>query len=249
MVNSHFFNIIIPCFNSEKWLPKCLDSILSQSFKDFSVFIINNCSTDDTQSIINSYIRKYPNKIFSYKTNKQSFGLSRKIGFHESQKIINSKYTWFVDSDDYLYDDYVLQKIFDYISLTNNKSIYKINAVFSTGGHVNGRTAPFFNIIKTIDVKADYYEGDFPCEDVYPYFVQYDSIDDNDIIKTDIVAYVYTGSHNNMTCPLCLFKRLIQNIDKFSKPRIRDSISQYINWQFNNYSNLLILEPNAKIIK
>ena len=48
-------SIIIPVYNSEKYLNKCLDSVFSQSFKDFEIIIVNDGSPDNSQAIIDSY--------------------------------------------------------------------------------------------------------------------------------------------------------------------------------------------------
>ena len=47
--------IIIPCFNAEKFLNKCIDSILNQKYNNFDLILINDCSTDNTLNIIKSY--------------------------------------------------------------------------------------------------------------------------------------------------------------------------------------------------
>jgi len=56
-------SVIIPVYNSEKSLPRCLDSILNQNFRDFEMILINDGSTDNSQVIINLYAEKYPDII------------------------------------------------------------------------------------------------------------------------------------------------------------------------------------------
>ena len=46
------FSVIIPVFNNKEWLPKCFDSILSQTFTDYEVIIVNDMSTDGNKEII-----------------------------------------------------------------------------------------------------------------------------------------------------------------------------------------------------
>ena len=65
-------SIIIPVYNAEKYLEKCLDSIKSQTLKDLQVILVNDGSTDGTERIIDFYIDKYPD-IFE-KINKKNGG-------------------------------------------------------------------------------------------------------------------------------------------------------------------------------
>ena len=53
-------SIIVPVYNTEKYLKKCFESIISQKSKDIEAVIINDGSTDNSESIIEEYIEKYP---------------------------------------------------------------------------------------------------------------------------------------------------------------------------------------------
>ena len=53
-----FFKIVIPNYNSEEYIEKCLSSIEEQTFKDFSIIIIDDSSTDNSLEIIKKYIHK-----------------------------------------------------------------------------------------------------------------------------------------------------------------------------------------------
>lgn len=55
-------SIIIPCFNSEKFIQRCLDSILEQTYKSIELILINDGSTDNTEKIIQLYSERF-NKI------------------------------------------------------------------------------------------------------------------------------------------------------------------------------------------
>ena len=54
-------SIIVPVYNVEKYLEKCLDSLVSQTFKNYEIIVVNDGSTDNSQEIINKYKLKYPN--------------------------------------------------------------------------------------------------------------------------------------------------------------------------------------------
>ena len=93
------FSIIVPAYNSEKYLKECLNSIYHfNSVKDFELIIINDKSNDNTNKIISKFKKKYTNIV--YIRNKKNLGVaeSRNIGIKKSK----NKYIIFVDSDDYV---------------------------------------------------------------------------------------------------------------------------------------------------
>lgn len=92
------FSIIVPVYNVEKYLSKCLDSILNQSFQDFEIIVVNDGSPDNSQDIIDEYAKIYPEKIKPFI--KENGGLSdaRNYGIERA----SGDYLLFVDSDDYI---------------------------------------------------------------------------------------------------------------------------------------------------
>lgn len=59
-------SIIVPVYNVEKYLEKCLDSLVNQTLKDFEIIVVNDGSPDNSQKIIDSYVQKYPALIKSF---------------------------------------------------------------------------------------------------------------------------------------------------------------------------------------
>ena len=92
-------SVIVPVYNSEKYLKICFTSLLSQTIKDIEIIVINDGSQDNSDSIIRKYVKKYPS-LFKYINNKENKGLGyvRNLGIEKSSK----KYIAFVDSDDYI---------------------------------------------------------------------------------------------------------------------------------------------------
>lgn len=110
--NTPLVSVIIPVFNTEKYLKECLDSVFNQTYKNIEVIIINDCSTDGSLNIISDFRNKYKNIIFI--NNKHNLGLStsRNNGIDMS----NGDYISFVDSDDILHKDfinYMIQNVLD----------------------------------------------------------------------------------------------------------------------------------------
>ena len=56
-------SVIVPVYNVEKFLPKCLDSLVNQTFKEYEIIIVNDGSPDNSQDIINLYKEKHPKLI------------------------------------------------------------------------------------------------------------------------------------------------------------------------------------------
>ena len=96
-------SIVVPVYNVEKYLAKCLDSLLSQTYKDIKIIVVNDGSPDNSQNIIDEYQKNNPELIESYI--KENGGLSdaRNYGL----KYVDSEYVCFVDSDDYVENNLV----------------------------------------------------------------------------------------------------------------------------------------------
>ena len=90
-------SITIPIYNVSKYLPKCLNSIFGQDFKDFEVICVNDGSTDSSLNILKEFSKIYPNlKIITQKN--QGLSVARNTGMEQAQ----GEYIMFVDADDFL---------------------------------------------------------------------------------------------------------------------------------------------------
>ena len=88
-------SIIVPIYNAEKYINKCIDSLLNQTKKEIEFILVNDGSTDGTENII----KKYKDKRIKYFKNKnQGIGKTRNFGIEKA----SGKYIMFLDSDDYL---------------------------------------------------------------------------------------------------------------------------------------------------
>lgn len=111
-------SIIIPVYNAEKYLHKCLESIVNQSFKDYEVLLVNDGSTDNSQKIIDEYANKYPTKFrtFVKKNGGQSSARNMALPFAYGE------YITFLDSDDY-YDSKYLEKLYTAAKKNNSDMV------------------------------------------------------------------------------------------------------------------------------
>ena len=95
--------LIIPVYNSENYIAKCLESILAQTYNDYEIMIVNDGSKDGSQNIINTYKNKYPEKIIAIEQENKGVSVTR----NESIQRANGEYIMFIDNDDYLDKDYI----------------------------------------------------------------------------------------------------------------------------------------------
>lgn len=91
-------SVIVPVYNVEKYIEKCLDSLVNQTLKEIEIIVVNDGSLDNSQDIIDKYVKKYPNKIKSFIKENGGQGSARNYGLKESV----GEYIGYVDSDDYV---------------------------------------------------------------------------------------------------------------------------------------------------
>lgn len=90
-------SIVVPVYNVEEYLEKCIESILNQSFKNFELILINDGSTDKSSLICDKFAEEYDNVVVIHQKN---------LGVSEARNtgldIVNGDYITFVDSDDWI---------------------------------------------------------------------------------------------------------------------------------------------------
>ncbi len=110
-------SVIIPIYNAENYIAECLDSILNQTFQDFEVIAVDDCSTDNSPAIAESYVEKFGKRMISTRTQKNS-GNAGYTARNKGFKFARGEYVFFVDADDFisktaLEELYTLAKNFD----------------------------------------------------------------------------------------------------------------------------------------
>jgi glycosyltransferase involved in cell wall biosynthesis len=103
MDSDTLISFIVPVFNAEKTLARCLESIVNQTTKCFEIILVNDGSRDGSQFIIDKYATDYPNFIKSYTKPNSGPGETRNLGIKKA----TGHYIAFVDSDDFLEVNYV----------------------------------------------------------------------------------------------------------------------------------------------
>ena len=97
-------SIIIPCYNVEKYIVKCLDSIQKQNLKEYEIILVDDCSKDKTVKIIEDYLKTNKTQDIKFLKNEVNSG----AGYSRNRAVKEAKYDIlsFIDSDDYIEDNF-----------------------------------------------------------------------------------------------------------------------------------------------
>lgn len=96
-------SVIIPVYNSEKYIEKCLESVLNQTYKNYEIIVINDGSKDNSKEILSKYQEKYPEVIKHIEQENKGVAKTRNYGI----KLAKGEYIAFIDNDDYIDQDYL----------------------------------------------------------------------------------------------------------------------------------------------
>lgn len=108
-------SVIVPVYNVEKFIDKCLNSLVNQTLKEIEIIVVNDGSPDNSQKIIDKYVKKYPEKVQSFIKENGGQGSARNLGIEKAK----GEYISFVDSDDWLDLD-ALEKMYSLAKKDNS---------------------------------------------------------------------------------------------------------------------------------
>ena len=112
------FSIIIPAYNGEEYIDRCLNSILNQKYDNFEAIVVNDGSIDNTQVIIDKYVKK-DKRFISYKKKNGGLSDARNYGL----KYTTGDYLLFIDCDDYFEKDFL--EVLNNTLINNNYDLVK----------------------------------------------------------------------------------------------------------------------------
>lgn len=147
-----FFSIVIPTYNRYDLLPRCLDSVLNQTFLDFEVIVVDNYSEDKTKELLAKYQKKDPRIHFVQEHNNGIIAHSRNVGVRKS----SGEYVCFLDSDDWYRED-KLEIVYNCIISQKADLIYHPLVVTSKkGSHgLLGKTLTWDNKYMELLIEGD----------------------------------------------------------------------------------------------
>lgn len=147
-------SVLVPCYNVEKYVDQCIQSIINQKFRDLEIICINDGSTDSTLKILNKY-KQLDNRIIIIDKKNSGYGASLNIGIQKS----SGKYISIIESDDFIDSDmlYILYNNAEKFNLDVSRCCFKY----------------FYNNKKIINEKFDFVQKDkilYPCNDTCVFF-------------------------------------------------------------------------------
>lgn len=166
-VNS-LISIIVPVYNVQEYLPKCLDSIINQTYKNLEIILVNDGSTDNSGRICDEYAEKDSRIVVIHKVNG-GVSSARNSGL----MIAKGNYIGFVDPDDWIADDMYeilyknIKKFNAYVSVCKLKYVNTRNESITNSVNINNTL--FLDQIQSLkyllDFKTGYSCG--PCNKLY----------------------------------------------------------------------------------
>lgn len=104
-IENPYFSIIVPVYNTEQYIRLCLDSIISQTFRDIEIIIVDDKGTDNSMEIVQEYAKRDSRIIIIENETNQGVAYSRNSGLEKA----TGKYISFIDSDDYIEPNYLYE--------------------------------------------------------------------------------------------------------------------------------------------
>ena len=96
-------SVIVPVYNAENYIEKCIYSILNQTYEDFEIIVVNDGSSDNSLNKLLKLKDEYPDKIRVFSQENKGVSVARNFALEN----VNGDFIAFVDSDDWIESDYL----------------------------------------------------------------------------------------------------------------------------------------------
>lgn len=127
-------SIIVPLYNKQRYVKRCLESILCQTYKDFEVIVINDGSTDESLSTVNSFV---DSRLRVFDVPNGGVSRARNLGLQNAK----GEYILFVDADDWIDGNYVANIAHSLLQNPADLLLFSLSAV-DASGHVRKLPVP-----------------------------------------------------------------------------------------------------------
>lgn len=117
-------SVIIPIYNVEQYLEKCLDSVINQTYKDLEIICVNDCSPDNSAQILLEYAQRDTRIKIVNREKNGGVSAARNTGLDEAK----GEYVYFIDSDDWIDLDYI-EKMVSAITFSKTDVVVNTNVI------------------------------------------------------------------------------------------------------------------------
>lgn len=178
-INQPLLSVIIPVFNVEGYLSKCIDSVLNNNFSSIEIILVNDGSTDNSGDVCNAYAEKFD---FIYAFHKENQGVSSSRNYGLDKAI--GEWIYFMDSDDWISSD----------TFTILKEKSEFDIIQFGYKKVNEQGNVLFEMVPSFEESfsnADKYQSDgkFSLMNIVVSFFKKDLIKENNIKFSNEIQY------------------------------------------------------------
>ena len=251
-------SIIVPVYNTENYVEKCLQSLAKQTMQDFEIIVVNDGSTDNSETTIKKFIEEHQTLKITY-LRKENGGLASARNY--GMKYAKGKYLSFIDSDDYI-EENLYKDLEKYMEEEIDIIKFKMQTVDENGKIIEKLGGPVFEKstgeeaykkLCTFDLFIDpaciyLYKREFFMENNFQYELRYHEdfgltsliiIQAKSFVSTDKYGYYYLQTTNSLTR---------QKDYKTDIERAKDVLKHYDN-MLQKLKNYQIQEETKKIVK
>lgn len=135
-------SLLIPIYNGQQYIERCLNSVISQTYRDIQLILVNDGSTDDTEKVLMDYLPKLKKSISDVLYVKQENGGSGSA-INEGLKYFNGEYLMILDIDDFLFEN-AIESLKKQLSKNKNISFVYGNGYYVNENNLNDISNPFY---------------------------------------------------------------------------------------------------------
>ena len=254
-------SIIVPAYNVEDYIQKCLESLVNQTLQDIEILVVNDGSTDQTKSRIEKFMLAYPEKIKYLEKTNGGLSDARNYGLPSA----NGKYIGFVDSDDYV-EPTMFEEMFNKAEEENSDMVecdfiweYPNKKRVDTGKIYEGKKEAFVyarvvawnKLIKreTLEKANIKFPKGLRYEDTEFFYKLLPSLEKISFIKKPLVHYIQRSNSiaNTQNERVKEIFEIWDNIFKFYKEN--NLFEEYKNEIEYTYSRFLLCSSLLRIVK
>lgn len=211
-------SIIVPVYNVEKYIEKCLQSLTNQTMKDYEIILVNDGTKDNSEEVIRNYINCHKEIDIKY-FKKENGGLASARNYGVKQA--TGKYLSFIDPDDYI-DEHLYQNLEQYMDDEIDVIKFKMKTVDESGNIIENLDGPIFETCtgeegyqklcgkeNFLDPACIYlYRREFFLENQFEYRLTYHEdfgltslilVKAKSLVSTNIYGYFYLQTTNSLT--------------------------------------------------